>query len=307
LNLAAGIVSNRAQDITTFDLSDNGFGFDVGAESFYDSIYESKTRNTNQATYNPISSVSEFPNATSALIGRNIELRNLFGYGSFLHGNIPVSLRIGRHTLIWGESLFFPDNGIAYGMAPLDGVEATTEPNAEVKDLFLPVSMASISAQPTDTLLLEGAIELMQRYPSYRIDVYPTRRSHALPQYVYDNTALNVTRAQISADGLGVTGAYGGIPFPIPASGVEVMWNHLTAYEGESLKALNGNYVTPNGGERFLSTLGQLTSNSPYYFRDGSPETFNGIYNEPAQHGAGAHLLAGRGGLAARHPAADRL
>ena len=45
-NLAAGIVSNRVQDITTFDLSDNGFGFDASTESFYDSVYESKTQNT---------------------------------------------------------------------------------------------------------------------------------------------------------------------------------------------------------------------------------------------------------------------
>jgi len=156
LNLSRGIVSDRIQDITTLDLSENGFGFDASTESFYDSVYESKTQNRSQATYNPIGSASKYPNATGALVGRNIELRNLFGYGTFTLGNIPIDFHIGRHTLIWGESVFFPDNGIAYGMAPLDGVEATSEPNAEARDLFLPVGMASISAQLTDTLRLEA-------------------------------------------------------------------------------------------------------------------------------------------------------
>jgi hypothetical protein len=152
------------------------------------------------------------------------------------------------------------------------------DPYASDKPLF------SINAQNVSQhadKLPQGAIELINRYPAtYRVDIYPTRRSHALPQYVYDNTFLNVTRAQVSPDGLNVTGAYGGVPFPIPSSGVEVMWNHLTSYQGESFKALNANYVTPNGGARFLSTLGQLTSNSPYYVKDGSPETFNGVYKE---------------------------
>jgi len=156
LNLAAGIVSNRVQDVTSFEISDNGYGFDASAEGFYDSVYESKTQNTNQNQENSITSVTEFPNGSSALVGRNIEARNLFVYGTFNAGNVPINFRIGRHTLIWGESLFFPDNGIAYGMAPLDGVEASSEPNAEAKDLFLPVGMASVSAQLTDTLRFEA-------------------------------------------------------------------------------------------------------------------------------------------------------
>jgi hypothetical protein len=166
-----------------------------------------------------------------------------------------------------------------YTTVPAGYVSGQPRPDPYSDDKVILSITAQNASQYADRLP-QGAIELMNRYPTYRIDVYPTRRSHALPQYVYDNTFQNVTRAQISPDGLGVTGAYGGIPFPIPSSGVEIMWNHLTAYEGESLKALNANYVTPNGGERFLSTLGQLTSNSPYYFRDGSPKSFNGIYKE---------------------------
>jgi hypothetical protein len=191
LNLSAGVVSNRTQDITTLDLSDNGYGFDVSAESFYDSAYESKTQNGSQATYNPIGSASKYANGTSALVGRNIELRNLFGYGSFSLGNVPIDFRIGRHTLIWGESLFFPDNGIAYGMAPLDGVEATTEPNAEVKDLFLPVGMASISAQLTDSLRLESYYQF-----EWEKTIIPPVGSYYSPSDIFDGGGQRIILAQ---------------------------------------------------------------------------------------------------------------
>jgi hypothetical protein len=154
-NLSHGIVSNRIQDVTTFDISNNGYGFDASAQSFYDSSYEGKTQNSSPDTSNGLNS-RKFPSGTSALVGRNIELRNLFGFGTFNLGDVPVSVRIGRHTLVWGESLFFPDNGIAYGMAPFDGQEASAEPNVEAKNLFLPVGQVSLSAQLTDTIRIEG-------------------------------------------------------------------------------------------------------------------------------------------------------
>ncbi len=37
-------------------------------------------------------------------------------------------MRVGRHTLIWGESLFFGENGIAAGQAPIDFIKADTVP-----------------------------------------------------------------------------------------------------------------------------------------------------------------------------------
>jgi hypothetical protein len=159
LALSHGLISDRIQDVTSFDISDNGYGFDVSDEAFYDSVYEQKSQDSSQSTYNAIGSSSKFNATTSALIGRNVELRNLFGYGSFNVGGIPVSLRVGRQALIWGESLFFPDNGIAYGMVPFDGVEAANVPNAEVKDILLPVGMASMSAQLTDSIRLEAYYE----------------------------------------------------------------------------------------------------------------------------------------------------
>ena len=74
--------------------------------------------------------------------------------------------------------------------------------------------------------LSDGVKALMKKYPDFRIEVYPTRRTAAAPQYVYDNTFRNATRAKLVDNGQGVEGAFGGIPFPIPKDGYEAILNH---------------------------------------------------------------------------------
>ncbi len=147
-NLAAGIVSNRFDLLSKFDISDNGYGFDTTIDSFYDTVYNQKTQNTDNGTYNPAQQpASKFTSATQTQAGRNIELRNLFIYGSHDIAGIPVTLRVGRLVNIFGESLFFAGNGIAYGMTPIDVARAISVPNTQAKNLFLPVGQAVISAQ----------------------------------------------------------------------------------------------------------------------------------------------------------------
>ena len=69
-------------------------------------------------------------------------------------------------------------------------------------------------AQHADKLT-EGTKAMLQKYPSYRVDVYKTHRTAAAPQWVYDNTLKNATRAKLGNGEL-VEGAFGGMPFPIP-------------------------------------------------------------------------------------------
>jgi hypothetical protein len=148
-----------------------------------------------------------------------------------------------------------------YLTVPAGYVSGQPRPDPFAQDKVLFSITAQNVAQYADKLP-QGVIEMMKLYPSYRVDVYPTRRSHALPQYVYDNIALNVTRAQLSADGTAVTGAFGGVPFPIPANGAAVMWNHLTAFQGEALKVLNSNYVVTGSGQKYLASLTTVTPGS---------------------------------------------
>ena len=152
-NLRAGIVSNRFDLLSKIDISDNGFGFDASADSFYDTVYNQNTQNSDAFTYNPASEPPrKFTSEARTAAGRNIELRNLFLYGSKTIAGVPVTLRVGRLVNIFGESLFFAANGIAYGNAPLDIARAESVPNTQAKDLFLPVGQVNLSAQLTDSI-----------------------------------------------------------------------------------------------------------------------------------------------------------
>lgn len=80
--------------------------------------------------------------------------------------------------------------------------------------------------------LTAGQLAVLKAHPTYKLVVYPTRRSASSPQRVYDATRKNATSAKLVAGGNGISGAIVGVPFPVPQSGLEVVWNFLTRYRG---------------------------------------------------------------------------
>lgn len=90
--------------------------------------------------------------------------------------------------------------------------------------------------------LTDGTKALLKKYPdTFRVDVFPTHRTAAAPQEVYDGTFANATRCRL-LDG-GDTGLIpeakfcaGGVPFPIPNNGSEAMWNHQLGWQGHAVR-----------------------------------------------------------------------
>jgi hypothetical protein len=80
--------------------------------------------------------------------------------------------------------------------------------------------------------LTAGHQALLKAYPDYKLIVYPSHRSFSNPQRVYDATRQNASSARLVSDGNGISGAIVGAPFPLPQSGLEVLWNFLTRYRG---------------------------------------------------------------------------
>jgi len=81
--------------------------------------------------------------------------------------------------------------------------------------------------------LSPGQIALLKKYPTWKMNVYPTRRSAAFPKGVYDESAANVGVAKLAPGGNGVTGTKGGIPFIAPKDGLEAIWNSTLRYRGD--------------------------------------------------------------------------
>ena len=79
-----------------------------------------------------------------------------------------------------------------------------------------------------------GQVQLIKTYPGYRMDVYPTHRSCTFPDQLAQRTREFAGQSRIAADGWQLEQAPGlAIPFPMPQSGVEVMWNYKLRYMGK--------------------------------------------------------------------------
>jgi hypothetical protein len=167
------------------------------------------------------------------------------------------------------------DGGMTKAPAGYKAGDARPDPFAADKPLL------SIDAKNMDqhaARLTDGVKALMKKHPDFRIDVYPTRRSAAAPQWVYDNSFKNATRAKLVDNGHGTEGAYGGTPFPIPKDGYEVFQNHRLAWTGQSVQTQVRVWVVTADGKRAMASGGVQSWNKLYYDPNGSLEKFDGIY-----------------------------
>jgi hypothetical protein len=80
--------------------------------------------------------------------------------------------------------------------------------------------------------LTPGNQAMLKLYNTFKMNVYPTHRSASVPKRIYDATAKVAATAELVNGGDGVAHTVIGIPFPIPQSGIEVIWNHLLRYRG---------------------------------------------------------------------------
>ena len=115
------------------------------------------------------------------------------------------------------------------------------------------------------------------RHPeSWRLNVYPTRRSASFPDWVYQAVRANATAASVVLAGKGsVEGARVGPPFPIPQSGLEAIWNHNLRWRGARVSRSEGFApVTRQGNYRVV--LSEQTLGLPYGAR--SPDAFGREY-----------------------------
>lgn len=114
--------------------------------------------------------------------------------------------------------------------------------------------------------LTEGTKALFEKLGAdgFEIKVYQSRRDSISPDWMYKNNRMNATGATLVADGQKVEGAYPGAPFPIPASGLEVLWNHLVRFGSDHTLDYATYYVGANG-KPVLATIGDLTNVFPMF------------------------------------------
>ena len=154
----------------------------------------------------------------------------------------------------WTGGITEPPPGYSIG-------DSHPDPYAEDPILFV------ISADNIDEYrdrLTPGHQRLLEAYPTYRMPVFPTRRSGSFPQRIYDATRVIAATARLVDGGNGISGAVIGIPFPIPNDGLEVIWNHLLRYRGTTSSCIRASAAVTRGGDYTL-IKSRIDSESHYH------------------------------------------
>jgi len=129
------------------------------------------------------------------------------------------------------------------------------DPYAADKRLF---SIDASNVERYKDRLAPGQVEMLKTVPGYRLDVYPTHRSCAYPDFFYERTRKNAATAKLAANGQDLAEALGAaVPFPVPGSGAEAMWNHKLHWKGEGFYMAYAGYIPPKGSESIGEPLGQ--------------------------------------------------
>ncbi|WP_182915844.1 DUF1302 domain-containing protein [Massilia cavernae] len=168
------VVSNRVDLLTEIDFAyKKDIGFRVSASAWYDQAYRDDAIRSNSEV-----AAAGFPNSYSSNryanytkryhAGASGEILDAFVFSNFDAGSVPVSVKLGRHSIYWGESLLTAGHGIASSQGPIDLIKALGNPGSQVKELFLPVSQASFQAGLTEELSI-GA----QYFFDWRPNRYP--------------------------------------------------------------------------------------------------------------------------------------
>jgi hypothetical protein len=187
------VVANRIDLLSEFDVVyRKRMGARLSAAGWYDDAYRKGPKNNPALAVPPAPAFGPFPPLRDALPndgqfasydngqyssyvkryyrGPSGELLDAFVFGTFDVGTVPVTAKLGRHTVYWGESLLLGGaiHGVSYAQMPIDLQKGFATPGAEAKELFRPLNSLSAQAQITPELSLAGQYFLQWesfRYP----------------------------------------------------------------------------------------------------------------------------------------------
>jgi hypothetical protein len=151
-NLQHGLVSSLFEAVPVLDIRDGDFGAHFSGQLYLNTTYLGTNQNDlpaykNNAIYN--NKNTDFTSATRNVDGENAQLLDAFVFGQHVFtGGQTLQLKVGRQTLFWGQSLFYPTDGISGGQAPINIITAQNSINPQAQQVYMPVGQVVLTYQP---------------------------------------------------------------------------------------------------------------------------------------------------------------
>jgi len=129
--------------------------------------------------------------------------------------------------------------GISKGAAKVEPNGFLGDPFASEQPLFV---ITAQNIQQYRDKLSEGQLALFKRYPAtYKMPVYASHRTMSAPEAIYAAAMKSAQSTSLVEGGNGLKGFNDSryYAFPVPRTGLEVVWNHITRYRGGNRKGVS--------------------------------------------------------------------
>ncbi|MDH4395024.1 MAG: DUF1329 domain-containing protein [Limnobacter sp.] len=117
------------------------------------------------------------------------------------------------------------------------------------------VTITAANMEQHKDKLAPGQMEMMKRYPTFKMNVYPSHRTAAYRPDVYKYAKEEAANIKLAAGGNGLQNLKKStVPFPVPTEGVQVIWNHIMRDLGGSIIRESADFPVQTNG---VYTLGK--------------------------------------------------
>jgi len=172
------------------------------------------------------------------------------------------------------------------GYKPINGKDGSpyVDPYASDKPLF---TITAANVETYADKLDEGQQRLFKLYPqTYRIVVYPSHRSACQPDWVYQNTISRAASPKLVGDAPGLEDAHAQVPFPIPKSGQEAMYNTMALYWPVNFGGDWQTWLMDSAGNKTMITRQSIRFRNSYWDNSKTQSdellALATLYHEPA-------------------------
>lgn len=188
---------------------------------------------------------------------------NLTAIGAEKAGNEEGTIPPYTGGITEGPKGWYYEGEIVVPSSEFDPEETGVRPDPFADDEIL-YSITSENMEKHSDKLTPGVKALLKKFPNYRLDVYPTRRTAHYPKEIVEGTKKVAKEARTIGDKSLDCGPMG-FPFPMPENGLEVVWNHLVRWSGTVENGQYKSYVINANGRRTLTSDGEFMLEYPHW------------------------------------------
>ncbi len=171
LDFQHGFFSNEIDALPVLDVKDGNYGMHVSGDFYLNTAYLGTNQDNQPGDLNPysVAKSNDFTSGTRNVNGQEARLLDAFAFAQhpFDDGQL-ISLKVGRQTLTWGQSLFFAMNGISGAMAPIDIITAQGLPNPQTQQVLLPTGQVVVTYQPGNGLTFQAYYQFEEQHDLFQ-------------------------------------------------------------------------------------------------------------------------------------------